>query len=305
MIKFIIKRFIKDYNNVEDKNVREAYGVLSGVLGIICNLILFLLKLFIGISVNSIAIISDAFNNMSDLGSSVVTIFGVKMSNRPPDKDHPHGHGRYEYITSLIVSFLIFAVGLETLKASIDKIINPKVVEINFLLLGILSASILIKLWMFSYNRYIGKKISSNVNKANAYDSLNDVIATVVVIIGTLLGKHTTIPVDGLLGFGISFIIVYSGFSIAKDSVSLLLGKSPDPELINKIKELILENDNIKGVHDLIIHDYGPNKIMASIHAEVSKEANIVDIHYEIDKIERKIEKELNIDIVIHMDPIE
>lgn len=305
MIKLIIKRFIKDYDNVDDKNVREAYGVLSGVLGIICNLVLFILKLSIGIFVNSIAIISDAFNNLSDIGSSVVTIFGAKLSNRPPDETHPHGHGRYEYIASLVVSFLIFAVGLETLKSSIDKIINSEGVEINFILLGILFTSVLIKIWMFSYNKYIGEKINSSVNKANAQDSLNDVIATVTVIIGTMLGKYTSLPIDGILGLVISFIIMYTGFDIAKDSVSLLLGESADPELINKIKELILENEHVKGVHDLIIHDYGPNKIMASIHAEVSKDINIVDIHYEIDKIEQKIGKELDVDIVIHMDPVE
>lgn len=305
MIKLIIKWFIKDYENVYDKNVREAYGVLSGVLGIICNLVLFILKLSIGIFVNSIAIITDAFNNISDLGSSIVTIFGVKLSNRPPDENHPQGHGRYEYIASLGVSFLIFAVGLETLRSSVDKIINPEEVRINSILIGILSSSILIKIWMFSYNKYIGEKINSSINKANAQDSLNDVIATTAVIVGTVLGNYTTLPIDGILGLIISFIIIYSGFSIAKDSVSLLLGESADPELINRIRELILENEHIKGVHDLIIHDYGPNKIMASVHAEVSKDANIVDIHYEIDKIERKIGKELDVDIVIHMDPVE
>ena len=191
------------------------------------------------------------------------------------------------------------------MKSSIDKIINSEGVEINFILLGILFTSVLIKIWMFSYNKYIGEKINSSVNKANAQDSLNDVIATVTVIIGTMLGKYTSLPIDGILGLVISFIIMYTGFDIAKDSVSLLLGESADPELINKIKELILENEHVKGVHDLIIHDYGPNKIMASIHAEVSKDINIVDIHYEIDKIEQKIGKELDVDIVIHMDPVE
>jgi len=305
MIKFIIKWFVKDYENVDDKNVRERYGVLSGVLGIICNLILFILKLSIGLFVNSIAIISDAFNNVSDLGSSIVTIFGVKLSNRPPDEGHPHGHGRYEYITSLIVSFLIFAVGMEALKSSVNKIINPSRVEINSIMILILSSTILLKIWMFSYNKYIGERINSSVNKANAYDSLNDVLATAAVIIGTIIGKYTALPIDGILGLVISFIIMYSGFCIARDSVSLLLGESPDPELIKSIKELILENEHVKGVHDLIIHDYGPNKIMASIHAEVSKEANIVDIHHEIDEIEKKIGKELDIDIVIHIDPTE
>jgi len=304
MIKLIIKLFIKDYENVYDKNVREAYGVLSGALGIVCNLLLFILKLATGIIINSIAIVSDAVNNLSDLGSSIVTIFGAKLSNRPPDDEHPHGHGRYEYIASLVVSFLIFGVGLETLESSFRKIIYPEAVKVNSVVIGILSLTVLVKLWMFSYNRYIGKKINSSINKANAQDSLNDVIATIVVMLGIVFSKYTTLPVDGMLGLVISIVIMYSGFCIARDSVSLLLGKAASPELIKRIRELILENEHIKGIHDLIIHDYGPNKIMASVHAEVSKDANIVDIHYEIDQIERKIEKELDVDIVIHMDPI-
>lgn len=305
MIKLIIKKFIRDYDNINDKYVRESYGVLAGILGIICNLILFILKLIIGLYMNSIAVISDSFNNISDLGSSVVTILGAKLSNRPSDEGHPHGHGRYEYIASLIVSFIIFGFGLESLRTSTGKIIQPEVLEFNLNLIVILLLSIVIKLWMFSYNRYIGKKIRSSVSKATAYDSLNDAIATFVVVVGTVLGQYVNLPIDGILGFIISVLIIYTGFSIARDSVNLLLGSSPDPELINKINQLVLENDNIKGVHDLIVHDYGPNKIMASIHAEVSNEANIVDIHSEIDKVENIIGDELDIDIVIHMDPIE
>lgn len=305
MIKLLIKLFIKDYDKVYDKEVREAYGVLSGILGIVCNLLLFILKLSIGIIINSIAIISDAVNNLSDLGSSVVAIFGAKLSNRPPDDEHPHGHGRYEYIASLVVSFLIFGAGMETFKVSIKKIVNPEEIKFNFIIMGILFLTVLIKLWMFSYNRYIGKKINSSINKANAQDSLNDVIATTAIILGIVLSKYTTLPIDGILGLIISIVIIYSGFSIAKTSVSLLLGKAANPELVRRIKELILENEHIKGVHDLIIHDYGPNKIMASVHAEVSKDADIVHIHDEIDRIERKIERELDIYIVIHMDPIE
>lgn len=305
MIKLIIRKFIKDYDNVNDKYVRESYGILSGILGIICNLILFVLKLSIGLYMKSIAVISDAFNNISDLGSSVVAIFGSKLSNRPPDEGHPYGHGRYEYIASLVVSFIIFGVGLETLRSSVDKIINPEVVEFDFLLIVILVFSILVKLWMFSYNKYIGNKINSSINKANAYDSLSDSVATFAVLVGSLLDQYISLPVDGILGFIISVLIIYSGVSIAKDSVRLLLGASPDPELIEKIKELIMENEHIIGVHDLIVHDYGPNKIMASVHAEVSNEANIVDIHSEIDKIEQKIGRELSIDMVIHMDPVE
>ena len=305
MIKFLIRKFIKDYERVSDKNVREKYGVLSGVLGIICNLILFILKLSIGLIMNSIAVVSDAFNNITDLGSSVVTIFGAKLSTQPPDEGHPHGHGRYEYIASLTVSFIIFGVGLETLRTSIEKIINPEPIEFNVLSGTILTFSILLKLWMCSYNKYIGEKIDSSVNKATAQDSLNDAIATFAVLVGSVSGFYVNLPVDGILGLIISALIMYSGFGTAKDSVNLLLGPCPDPELTDKIKKLILEDDNIKGIHELIVHDYGPNKIMASVHAEVSNKANIVQIHSIIDGIEKKIKEDLNVDIVIHMDPIE
>ncbi len=305
MIKFLIRKFIKNYENIGDKYVREKYGVLSGALGIICNLILFILKLIIGLLMNSIAVISDAFNNITDLGSSIMTIFGSKLSNRPPDKNHPHGHGRYEYIASLAVSFIIFGVGLETLRTSIEKIIKPEPIEFNLLSGIILSFSILLKLWMYSYNKYIGEKISSSVNRATAQDSLNDAIATTAVLIGSIAEPYINLPVDGILGLIISALIMYSGFCTAKDSVNLLLGPSPDPELVDKIKKLLLEDDNIKGVHDLIVHDYGPNKIMASVHAEVSSKANIVDIHSVIDSIEKKIKRKLNVEIVIHMDPTE
>ncbi len=304
MIKLIIRKFINDYQNTTDIYVREAYGVLSGVLGIICNLVLFAVKLAVGLFIDSIAVISDAFNNLSDLGSSLVTIFGAKLSNRPPDKEHPYGHGRFEYIASLIVSFVIFAVGLQVMRSSIDKIIAPKAILFSPVSIAILSISISIKIWMFSYNKYIGKTINSSINRATAYDSLNDAIATGAVIAGTILGRHVGFPVDGLLGLFISFLIVYTGFGIAKDSVNLLLGPSPDPELIENICSLILKGKNIKGIHDLKVHDYGPGRVIASIHAEVPDALNIMDIHSEIDEIEQIIENQLGINIVIHMDPV-
>ncbi len=305
MIKFIIRKFIRNYKSVDDKEVRESYGVLSGILGIICNLFLFGLKLAVGLIINSIAVISDAFNNLSDMGTSVITILGAKLSNRPPDDEHPHGHGRYEYIASLIVSFVIFAVGIELLRNSFDKIVKPEKVVFNLTLILILSGSILVKVWMFLYNSYMGKTINSCVMRATAYDSLNDVYATGGVILGTVIGGFVSLPVDGVMGLIISGLIIYTGFKTAKDSVHLLLGASPDPELIERINQLVLDNKNIKGTHDLKIHDYGPGRITASIHAEVSDNANIVDIHSEIDKIELKVKEELGIDMVIHMDPVE
>lgn len=305
MIKLIIRKFIKNCDNVNDKDVREAYGVLSGVLGIICNVFLFVTKLIIGMFINSIAVISDAFNNLSDMGTSVITIFGAKLSNRPPDKEHPHGHGRYEYIASLVVSFVIFAVGFKLLSSSFDKILNPQKVLFNALSIFILVISVLVKVWMFSYNKYIGKAINSSVNRATAYDSLNDVYATIAVIVGTVIGTFVSFPIDGIMGIVISGLIMYTGFNTAKESVNLLLGALPDPELIGRINEMVLSCKSIKGAHDLKIHDYGPGRIAASIHAEVSDDSNIVDIHSEIDKIELKVKDELGIDMVIHMDPVE
>jgi len=305
LIRYIIRRFIKNYRNVNDENVRESYGVLSGVLGISCNLLLFLIKLLAGLYINSIAVISDAFNNFSDFGSSLITILGAKFSNRPPDRGHPHGHGRYEYIASLVVSFMIIMVGLQMIRSSFSKIINPEDVYLNTFSIIILLVSILIKLWMFYYNKYISTVINSSVNKAAAYDSFSDAIATGAVVIATISGRYVSFPVDGLIGLAISLLIIYTGFKTAKESINLLLGSSPDPELIDKINALVLKGKNIKGTHDLIIHDYGPGKIIASIHAEVSDNVNIVDIHSEIDNIEKEIKKELGVNIVIHMDPVE
>ncbi|NLY45003.1 MAG: cation transporter [Tissierella sp.] len=305
MIKPIIKRFIKNYEIIDDKNVREDYAVLSGVLGIICNLLLFLIKLVIGLLINSIAVISDAFNNLTDLGTSVVTIYGAKLSNMPPDDNHPYGHGRFEYVASLAVSFIIFAVGLTLLRSSFEKIISPESVEFNWPLMIILLISVSIKVWMFSYNRYIGNLINSSINRAIAHDSINDALATSGVVIGTIVGKYISLPIDGILGLIISILIIYSAFTIAKDSVDLILGPAPDPKIIESINSIVLSGKGIRGTHDLIVHDYGPGRINASIHAEVSDEANIVEIHNEIDKIEKRIKKELGISIVIHMDPIE
>lgn len=305
MIKLIIKKFVKNSENINDKNVRESYGVLSGVLGIICNMFLFAVKLILGLFINSIAVVSDAFNNLSDLGTSVIAIFGAKLSSRPPDKEHPHGHGRYEYIASLAVAFVIFAVGFKLLGSSFDKVLNPQKVVLNMLSILILFVTVLVKLWMFSYNSYIGKTINSCINRATAQDSLNDVYATSGVILGIIIGNFTSFPMDGILGIIISGFIMYTGFSVAKDSVNLLLGALPDEETVSKIEKMVLSDDNIKGVHDLKIHDYGPGRITASIHAEVSDKANIVKIHSIIDEIETKVKEELGIDIVIHMDPVE
>lgn len=304
MIKLIIKKYIRNSENVNNKDVREAYGVLSGMLGIICNLMLFVAKLILGILINSIAIISDACNNLSDLGTSVIAILGAKLSNRPPDKEHPHGHGRYEYIASLVVSFIIFAVGLKLLGSAIDKIVNPQSVLFNVTSAVVLVVSVLVKLWMFSYNKHIDTLINSSVNRAASMDSLNDVYATSAVMFGSVIGCFVAIPVDGIIGLLISVLIIYTGFKTAKDSVNLLLGTLPDIKVIERINQIVLSGENVKGIHDLKIHDYGPGRVTASIHVEVSENVNIVAMHSEIDKIELMVKEELDIDMVIHVDPV-
>ena len=299
-----MKKFIKDYENVNDKKVREAYGILGGLLGVICNIILFLIKLTIGLLLNSIAIISDAVNNLSDIGSSLVTIVGSKLSNRHPDKEHPFGHGRFEYISSLIVSFIIMIVGFELFKSSISKIIHPEKMNFSLLLTAILCLSILVKIWMYTYNQYLGKKINSSVLIAVSHDSLNDVIATSAVIFSTILGHFVNFPIDGIVGLIVSGLVMYTGFGIAKNTVGVLLGTPPTPELVDEISNIITSGEGIIGVHDLIVHDYGPGRVMASAHAEVPDDINIVKIHEVIDNTEQKIETELGIHIVIHMDPL-
>lgn len=304
MIKLIIIFFIKNYQDVTDKQIREAYGVLGGIIGIICNLFLFILKLTIGLFINSIAVISDAFNNLSDLGSSLISIIGIKMSNRPPDSEHPFGHGRIEYISSLIVSFIIFSVGFQLLKSSYGKILAPEVVTFNPVLIIILLLSVLVKVWMFSYNNYISKTINSSINKATAYDSLNDVIATSAVIATTIIGRFLNFSIDGIVGLAISLLILYTGYKIAKDTVNLLLGSSPNPELVQAINSLVLKGQYIVGTHDLKVHDYGPGRILASIHAEVLDNVDIVEAHGIIDDLERRISAELGINLVVHIDPL-
>lgn len=304
MIKVIIKKFVKNHEKVEDSTVRESYGILAGVIGVICNIFLFGVKLTIGLIMNSIAITSDAFNNLSDTGSSLVAIVGAKLSGRDADQEHPFGHGRFEYIASLIISFIIVLVGFELLKSSIDKIIHPEALSFNLVLMIILILSVFVKVWMYSYNRYIGKVINSSVNRANASDSLNDVIATSAVIITTLLGQVIDFPLDGIAGVIVSLLIMYTGYGVAKDTVNVLLGMSPSEELVERIHQLIDSNEHIVGSHDLKVHDYGPGRTIASIHAELSDQTDIVKAHSIIDALEKLIMAELCIDIVIHVDPI-
>lgn len=305
MIKILIKKFIADYDDTDNKDVRQKYGILAGVLGIICNLLLVVVKLISGFAMNSIAIISDGLNNLSDMGSSLVTVIGAKLSAKRPDSDHPFGHGRFEYISALIVSFIIIYMGVETFIGSVKKVIEPQKVIFNPYIIILLVLSCFVKLWMYSYNKYMGKRIDSVMLKAAASDSLNDVFATGAVIAATVLGIFLKrFPMDGVLGVVVSVLILKSGFDIAKDTIAKLLGQPPSAETVKKIRDIIMSGEGIIGVHDLIVHDYGPGRIIASAHAEVPDDENITRIHEIIDSLERKICDELGIIMVLHMDPI-
>ncbi|MBE7057330.1 MAG: cation transporter [Ruminococcaceae bacterium] len=305
MIKLLLRFFVKNHENTTDKNVREKYGVLGGILGIICNLFLFGLKLVIGSVMGSMAITSDAFNNLSDTGSSIVSILGAKISNKKPDKDHPFGHGRFEYISSLVVSFIIMLVGFNLLTDSFEKILHPTELVFNLPALIILVLSMSVKVWMYSYNLYLSKKIDSGVLMATAKDSMNDVISTGAVIVATVIGYFTGIYIiDGIVSLIVSAIIMYAGFGIAKDVIGTLLGTAPEPSLVKSLTDLICGHDEIIGIHDLIVHDYGPGRIIASVHAEVPDNGNIVHVHEIIDDIEQDAMKEFDVMLVIHMDPV-
>lgn len=302
MIKWIIKQRIKE--DLNSSNGREQLIGLSGVLGILCNTLIFTFKLGLGLWVNSIAIISDAFNNLSDIGSSLVSIITAKLSNLPPDEEHPHGHGRYEYIGSLVVAFIIGTVGFELLKQSYNKIMNPTPVLFSLWVFVILSVNILIKLWMYSYNMYIYKTINSNINKATALDSLSDIVGTSIIMVAMILGLYTDLPIDGFMGIIIAGLIMLTGYNIAKETVSMLIGSIPDLDVQHRIKTIVNEGDYVIESHDLKIHDYGPGRVNASIHVEVPDFVNIVDAHTSIDQLEKKIKDETNVDITIHIDPI-
>lgn len=304
MIQWLIKKRIQNYQATKDPEVRVAYGKLAGTLGIVSNFVLFLLKLGAGFLGNSIAVMSDAFNNLSDMGSSVVSLIGTTASNRHADEEHPFGHGRVEYIASLIVSFIIILVGFELLKASGEKIFHYEPSGFSPLSFWILGFSIFIKIWLYFSNRYIGTAIQSAVIKAAAQDSLNDVLATTGVLLSMVLGLVISAPVDGIMGVLISVLIMFTGYGIARDTITVLLGTSPDPAMAERICQIVMEQEGVQGVHDLIIHDYGPGRCMASVHAEVPEDGDIIRVHEMIDATEKRIQEEMGVHIVIHMDPI-
>ncbi|SCL90568.1 cation diffusion facilitator family transporter [Sporanaerobacter sp. PP17-6a] len=303
--KFLVSHFIKDYNNTTDEKIRERYGYLGGIVGILINSLLFLIKLFTGITTKSISIIADGFNNLSDLISSIITMVGFKLAGKPADEEHPFGHGRVEYLSALIVSVIVILVGLQFIKVSFNRIVNPKPVIFNMVAFILILISIFAKIWLSQFNKYLGKSINSNALVASSLDARGDVFTSFCVAISLILSKWTSFPIDGYIGILISLFIVYSGFSLIKDTLNPLLGEPPDPQLVEKIKKGVLKYEYISGVHDLIIHNYGPGKCMASIHAEIPQDISVVTIHEVIDKAERELSSELNIYLVIHMDPID
>ena len=305
MVNFLIKTFIKNSENTENPKIRQKYGTLSSIVGIICNVLLFLIKYAMGTLSHSISIVSDAFNNLSDCAGCLVTLLGYKMASKPADKNHPFGHGRMEYLTSLIIAALIIFVGIELLKNSVEKIINPVEIRFSFAVLFSLVFSIAVKLWMAVFNAELGKKINSSVLTATAKDSKSDVIATSATLIALICSLFTALPVDGVMGLLVSVFILKSGYDIVKDTVDELLGKPADPEIINNIKEYVLKNDKRIGIHDLIIHSYGPGNIIGSCHVEVKSNESFTEVHDIVDSIEREIHNNLNILMTIHMDPIE
>lgn len=305
MTEFLVRRFVKDYNQTKRAKVRTAYGVLASGVGICCNLFLFLIKLFLGIFLNSISVISDAFNNLSDAASSIISFIGVKMAERPADKDHPFGHGRMEYVAALIVSFLVIEVGWTFMKSSFHKIRNPQELGFHMISLIILVLSIGVKLWLALFNKKLGKRIGSKVMEATAADSMGDVLVTSATVVSVALYGTLGINIDGLIGIAVSVAVILAGIGIARDTLKPLIGEAIDPSLYRKIKKFVESYGGILGTHDLLVHSYGPSTNMASIHAEVDAHGSMEEIHEVIDQIEREAKEQLGVLLVIHMDPVE
>ena len=301
----LCRRFIKNSENHTDPKVRLAYGRLAGIVGILCNAILCVLKLIAGILAGSVAMIADAFNNLSDAGSSVVTLIGFKLAGAPPDKDHPFGHGRMEYLSALAVAVLIILAGFELTTSAVDKILHPVAAEFSLLTVIILIAAIGVKLWMAVFSRRIGKIIRSDALLAAATDSRNDVICTALVLVCTLIGLFTDVALDGYIGLAVALFVIWSGFSVIRETVSPLLGQAPDEQLVRNIEETVLSYDGVVGIHDMMVHDYGPGRIFVSLHAEVPANRDMLHSHDIIDCIERELLEKFNIITCIHMDPVD
>ena len=300
----IIKKFIKDSENVENEEVRNKYGTVAGIVGIVSNLLLFILKFSIGFLSGSIAITADAFNNFTDMASSAITMIGFKLASMPADEEHPFGHGRLEYLSALVVAFMVMFVGIKFVQTSFERIMNPVAVQFSLMPFILLLCSMAVKFWLGRFNKIVGEKIDSSALKAVAVDAMGDVFTSGCVVLSYLIAKFTAFPLDGYVGIVVSLIILYAGFSLIKETVSPLLGEAPDAEMVDAIVNGLLEYNIISGVHDLIIHNYGVGRCIASVHAEVPCNIDIMEIHEVIDDAEKELSKKLNIHLVIHMDPI-
>lgn len=305
MVNLFAKLFIKDYKNIESEKVRNAYGVLAGIFGVISNLLLFIIKVVIGLISASISIVADAINNLSDMGSSLLTLVGFKISGKPADKDHPFGHQRIEYIIGLIISMLIIFIGFELLTTSIDKLVNPVKSNMSIIIMIILGIAIIFKFIQGMFYLNISKKINSIALKASSKDSMNDVISTSFVLLGAILTYTLGYNFDGIFGLVVSGLIIITGVKLVKEGIDPLIGEKPDKELMNKIIDKILNYDGVLGIHDLMAHMYGPQKCFISLHVEVDSQVNVLLSHDLIDNIEKDIKEQFNVELVIHMDPIE
>lgn len=305
MTKGLIRLFVKDSDNVTDAKVRERYGMLAGIVAVVCNVLLAGLKFVLGMASGSIAVTADAFNNLSDVGAAGVTLWGFRMAAKPADKEHPYGHGRSEYIGGLVVAFFVLMVGFEFFKSSVEKILHPEPVVFQWVTVAGLGASILVKLWMSRFQTEVGRRIDSAAMGATAADSISDVMATGVTMAAVIAARFTAQPVDGYMGAVVALIILYTGIRVARDTLTPLLGKAPDPQLLEKVQQMALGYQGILGVHDLIIHDYGPGRIFASMHAEIPMDLGMRGGHALIDRVEKELSQALGIDLVLHMDPQE
>lgn len=305
MIKLLAKIFIKDSQNTADSKVRIAYGYLCGAVGIALNILLFAGKIIAGTISGSVAVTADAFNNLSDAGSSIISLIGFRLASQKPDPHHPFGHGRFEYIASLIISIIIILMGFELGKSSFEKIIAPQAVEYSAVTFAVLGASVLVKLYMFFYNNSVGKKIDSATMRATAMDSISDAVSTGAVLISAVIAMFTNLALDGWMGLVVAVFIMVTGFKSAKETIDSLLGTPPSPEFVKQIEDMALKYDDIIGVHDMIVHNYGPGRTFVSLHAEVPSDGDIVAIHDTVDNAEREIAKELGCLVTIHMDPVD
>lgn len=305
MTDLLVKLFVKDYQNAEKAEVRTNYGILSSLVGIVCNVLLCTIKIIIGMVINSISVMADGFNNLSDATSSVISFIGVKLASRPADKEHPFGHGRFEYISALVVAFLILQVGFSLLQSSFQKVLHPQELSFNPILVGVLCVSVFLKVWMMFFNKKLGNRINSTVMLATSFDSRNDIVVTSGTIISTLIVGFTGLKIDGYMGVLVSLFVMFSGVKIAKDTLEPLLGQAVERDVYEKISKMVQSYDGVIGTHDLIIHNYGPTHRMATIHAEVPNDLRFETAHEIIDKIEKDVIDKLDIFLVIHTDPIE